>query len=456
MTAQYESAPSKKMRINFTYLFGLLTLLTCMVLIMGVMVNRKAMDPEALANFRYMKDLDFAQIWTGETFPGHFVTYRPMMATLLRAEYLVFGFNPPAFFTVNLVLLMVTAWLVYDIIYRATGEMLPALLGAGFLITDWQIVQTLYVIGEVQVTLAGVFGLGALWLVWFGKREGMLKTAVVFLLLLASALSKEFGLAFALAVFIDAVYKREGKWKTYVMISISAVAAFILLRLLVVSGAPTGKDYSSIQNMLKWFGFNISSGFLGTFFNLFRPASDGDLPSLDNLRFTTVEAWQITILQIVPIITLFILGFKKVDERRATVPLLFLLLGNSFLFFWNYAFRFHFLGKVAMYAVIGFGIAYLFRKWAPLPRKLNLLIVTCMYLGAILLWRGQVFHEYLETHRGWTENGQLCIPTDEYYQQEDFFGYYTVTDQETVRTVMEYYDLPLETCDCLDPYSVCK
>lgn len=454
MTSSDIPITSYKINQKAKYLLGAAVIITSMIIIMGVMVNRKAMDPEALANFRFMQELSFTDIWTGETFPGHFVTYRPMMATLLRFEYLVFGFNPPAFFTVNLVLLGVVALLMYDIVFRITGEMLPAMLGTLFFVTEWQIVQTLYVIGEVQVTLAGIFGLWALWLVWFGK--GKYKPIAVFILLLASALSKEFGLAFSLAVLITAIYKRKSGWKTFVAVTLGAVLGFILLRFLVVSTPISGKAYSSILNMLKWVFYNISSGFLYTFFNLFRPASDGDLPTLDTLRFPAPEAWLMTFLQIIPIIILFILGLRSKENRKFTIPLLFLLLGNSILFFWNYAFRFHFLGKIAMYMVAGFGISYIYKKWANVPKLLNSLILLFMYLSVILLWRGEVFNDYLDAHRHWTENGLLCIPTDEYYQQEDFFGYYTVTDQETVQTVMEYYDLPIEYCDCLDPFSVCK
>jgi len=402
-----------------------------------------------------MRGLNFVDIWTGETFPGHFVTYRPMLGSLLRTEYLIFGFNPPAYFTVNLILLILVAVLMYDIIYRKSGEILPALLGTLFFVTDWQIVQTIYVIGEVQVTLAGIFGLSALWLVWFGK-DRRIKPTAVFILLLAAGLSKEFGLAFALAVFIHAIFKREGNWKIYAGLSVGAVLTFIALRFLAVPIAPSGKEYSSFPNMLKWFFFNTTSGFVFTFVNLFRPASDGDLPTFNTLRYPAGEAWLMTIFQIVPVIILFILGIKNKDDRRVTIPLLFLLIGNSILFFFNYAFRFHFLGKIGMYAIAGFGISFLYKKWTQTPRMINTLILSFMYFAVIVFWRGDVFHDYLTTHRHWTEYGSLCLPTDEYYQQENFFGYYTSTDQETVRMVMEYYALPIEYCDCLDPYSTCK
>ncbi len=439
-----------------SYFFGVIVILISMILIMGIVINRKAIDPEALTNFYYMQELNLVDIWTGETFPGHFVTYRPVMATLLRWEYRIFDFNPPAYFAVNQVLLAVVALFLYDILHRKTGETLPALLGTLFFLTDWQIIQTLYVIGEVQITLAGIFGLWAIWLLWFGKRNGRFKPAIIFLLLLAAALSKEFGLAFSLVIFIDALYRRENNWKTYLITSVSVIIVFFALRMMIIPESSLGREYSTLKNMIYWYSMNIGSGFVFSFVNLYRPISDGELPSLGSLNFPTLEASSMVLLQIIPIILLFLLGFKSKNDRRATIPFLFLLLGNSLLFFYNYAFRFHFLGKIGLYAVVAFGINFLYKKWTTNPIIWRTLLVTFMYLAAMLFWRGDQFHEQLLAVRDWTENKRLCIPTTEYYQQEDYIGYYTITNSDIVRMVMEYYDMPREYCNCLNPNPLCK
>ena len=109
-----------------------------------------------------------------------------------------------------------------------------------------------------------------------------------------------------------------------------------------------------------------------------------------------------------------------------------------------------------MYAVVGFGIDTLFKKWSQKPKMNTPLILVFMFITVITLWRGDVFHNYLVEHTQWTDDETLCVPPDEYYQQEDFFGYYTTTDQETVITVLRYYKLPIEICDCLDPYGTCQ
>ncbi|MCJ7700007.1 MAG: hypothetical protein MUO62_00350, partial [Anaerolineales bacterium] len=460
--------------LNAQYLLGIILIIISAFTIMGIMTQRTATDPEALGNFRFMRELTLGDIWTDETVPGHFVTFRPVKQSMLRIGYLLFGLNPPVFFSLNLLLLCVVAGLIYEHIYRRTGEIFPALIAALFFITDWRLTPNIYVIGEVQITLAAIFGLLALWIIWYGK--GNYKPAKVFLLLLCSVLSKEFGLAFALAVFMDALIYKEKGWKTFVGVALGVVTVFMGIRLLMDAVPASVMSYSSFFNRIKWYFYNISSGFVFTFINIFRPGNDGDLPSVDNLQYTIPEAWHIVLFQIIPIVLFFILGFRKKEAQRVTLPLLFLLVGNSILFFWRYAYRFHFLGDVGMYIIMGFGIHYIFRKLGQDFHLPNAIYFCVLLMGSILFWRGQAFSQSLHQMVRWSDRGicssesgfssleigrclqtrGLCIPTDEYYSQENVSGYYRATDQETVRLVMEYYQIPITYCACLDPYPVCK
>ena len=469
--------PSKfrvKDKIDHSYIFGILVLILVSILIFRVMVDRIAIDAEALINFKYMREWSLLDVWIGETVPGHFVTYRPVTASIIRIEYLLFGINPPAFFTVNIILLGVVAILIYEIVYRKTKQLLPALLAAVFFITDWRLTPNVKVIGEIQITLAAIFGLYALWQVWFGKIR--FKPVVVFLLLLISVLSKEFGLVFALAVFMDAIINKKPEWKKYLGLSVGVVISYIALRLILDTLPSTVREYSSLLNMLKWYVVNISSGFVYTFLNIYQPANDGYLPNYSNLRYSYIEAWQIIVFQIVPIIIFFLLGFRKKEDRKFSIPLLFLIIGNSILFFYKYAFRFHFLGNIGMYIIVGFGINQIFNKILGKPKQLNVLIILNLFIAFGLLWRGIEFKRELTTVVTWTDqsicsskNGfssaeienclklrSLCIPTDEYYFQEDYHGFYTRIDQETVQIVMEYYGMPQEYCTCLDPNPYCN
>ena len=107
---------------------------------------------------------------------------------------------------------------------------------------------------------------------------------------------------------------------------------------------------------------------------------------------------------------------------------------------------------------------------------LNILIIFFMSMVPILQWRGGHFHDYLNQLVIWSDQDLctremgmseaevdlcmksrgLCIPTEEYYLQENFNGYYSSVSPDTVQLVMEYYNMPLEHCTCLDPNPTCK
>ena len=129
-----------------------------------------------------------------------------------------------------------------------------------------------------------------------------------------------------------------------------------------------------------------------------------------------------------------------------------------------------------MYLIVGFGIDFLYNK---LNRKLKwteISIIFLIALAMILQQRGLFLHGYFRSYLDWNDPGQctsdlgyspaeierclayrsICIPTEEYYLQEDFFGYYSATTPDTIRLVMQHYGIPIEYCTCLDPSPKCE
>jgi hypothetical protein len=451
------------------YSLGLGLILIVVWLIMSIAINRAAIDPETLASFKFIKERSLFDFWRGETFPGHFVAYRPIMASLFKIEYLLVGFNSPIFFLTDIILICVLAYLIYDVIYRKTRNLFPSIIATLFFVTDWRHFKNIYIITEAQATLAGIFGLLALWIVWFSKIKR--RNILIFFLLLASVLSKEFGLAFSLAVFIFALYERPKERKSLIAVSISVVVIFIGIRLSLGELPSTSSDFSFLTALL-----NMASGFFFSFIPLFITKSDGDLPSLGDIHFPPAEAKMIILFQILPIVILFLMGFKDKENRRITIPVFFIIVGNSVLFFFRYAYRFHFIGNIGIYLIAGFGINHIYNKMREQSQMLDILIAIIISLILILQWRGEYFHNYLAhlvslsdqalctREMGLSEREvglcmkkrELCIPTEEYYLQENFGGYYSSTDPDTVVMIMEYYNMPLEACSCLDPDPTCK
>lgn len=137
----------KEKLFNIHFL-NVLVIVGAIFAIMSIMVQRKAVDPEALVNFQYMREYGLQQVWTQESVPGHFATFRPITVSLIRIVYLIFGVNPPAFFSVNIILFSVAALLLYFIIYSKTNKALPALIAALLFVTDWRGLQTFTSLGK--------------------------------------------------------------------------------------------------------------------------------------------------------------------------------------------------------------------------------------------------------------------------------------------------------------------
>ncbi|MBL6966213.1 MAG: hypothetical protein ISR60_06635 [Anaerolineales bacterium] len=461
---------------KISYGVGIVLVLIVFWVIFGISMNSKLLDPENLFAVTLISERTYGEFWSESTY-SHFVTYRPIIATIFKLEYDLLGFSPKVLNFTSLVLLAVLSCQIYDIVFRRSKNMLTAVIPALFFVTDWRLQENVDTFIGAQDTLAGIFGLWALWVLWFSQTK--YKAGITFLLLLASFMSKEFGMAFALAVLVFALYEKPKQWKSIVMASFGAVAVFVAIRL-VLGLIPLPGEYPSFMNRAKWSLINIASGFIFTFLPSFT-GSDGELPLFNNINLPPTNHFQlndstIILFQVLPIVVLFLLGFSNKKERKLYLPLFFLIIGNSVLFFYKYAYRFHFIGIIGMYLIVGLGIDFLYNK---LTRKLQLVEISTIFLillAMILQQRGLYLHDYFRSYLEWNDPSQctsdlgyspaeiercltyrsLCIPTEEYYLREDFHGYYSATTPDTVRLVMQYYEIPAEYCTCLNPSPKCE
>jgi hypothetical protein len=425
-------------------------------LIWGSSATRKTVDAESLIVYTNLEHSSFQEIWTKETYPDHFITYRPLYLSILKIEYLIFGLSPVVFTSTNVLVFSGLVILIFSMIYRTTKQIIPALLPALFFITDWRNLKEIYSVPEVQTIMAGFFGLSALWFLWFG-REKRYRLLLIFLFLLAAPLCKEYGLAFALAAFISAIMGRnkDNHWKKVLVVSLSVVVIYVSGRLLLGLVPASTREYSSFLNMMKWMVANISSGFIFSFIPLFLTKSDGDFPSIENLYYAKDGIWVVVLLQVLPIIVLFIYGMKEKKYHWISIPLFFLILGNSFLFFFKYAYRFHFNSTIGIIVVMGFGIASILDKYgSKIPATYMVMVI--MLFTSIVYWRGTDASDFINELVRINQRQELCIPPDEYYTRENFDGFYTPISSTTVQSILSYYDMPMERCNCFDPKPVCK
>ena len=112
---------------------------------------------------------------------------------------------------VNLLLWVTCSWLVYRLVNEAGGSRPGAFVAAVWLLIDERSVDALTWIVERQSTLASVFGLIACWIVvrTSQRPRSRRETLAIAALLVASALSKEYGLAFGAALTCYAAAHRQ-------------------------------------------------------------------------------------------------------------------------------------------------------------------------------------------------------------------------------------------------------
>lgn len=171
----------------------------------------------------WVNQAPFSALWSLDS--RIYPEWRPLAYLTIWLEYRVFRLvGMPFYFLVNLGLWTACAWLVNRIIYELTRYRPAAVLAALWLLFDRRIIEGLSWIVERQTTMACVFGLTVV-LLLIRTRDRVLRpheAAGAAVLLFASGLSKEYGLAFAGAIAIYALIAR--RYRTLA----AAVAAVVL------------------------------------------------------------------------------------------------------------------------------------------------------------------------------------------------------------------------------------
>jgi hypothetical protein len=148
----------------------------------------------------------------GSFFTGAEQVWRPITYSSLWAQYEISGLDVEAFFSVNVVLWIVVASLVYLLVYVHTHLLLAAAAAALITLTDARTFSPLILIIERQTTLACTFGLLAMLVAYLtlrADRASRVSLAGIAVLLFLAAISKEFGLAFAFGVAAIGFFNRR-------------------------------------------------------------------------------------------------------------------------------------------------------------------------------------------------------------------------------------------------------
>jgi hypothetical protein len=136
---------------------------------------------------------------------------------------------------VNLALWIACCWLVYRIVDRLCQSRIAGAVVAVVLLSDPRAMPLMTWIIERQTSLACAFGLVALYVAAGARDRNWTRSegAAICGCLLCAGLSKEYGLAFAGAFLIDAVWHRRSE----IVWPLAAIAGYAAMRLVFAGGA---------------------------------------------------------------------------------------------------------------------------------------------------------------------------------------------------------------------------
>jgi hypothetical protein len=350
---------------------------------------------------------------------GNLPAYRPITELSIWLQYQVLGIAPPTYFTFNIAAWIAVALALYLLVYQLSTSVLASALAAGVLLLDPRALSAIFVIGDRATSFVCVCGLAALIVAMKyrpdGRRARLVQCVLVALLVLA-ALSKEYGLAFFVAVGMVGLISRREARRQLIVVVLVAVAIYVFMRFVVAGGpattycetmglgekvrevcyghvsktVPTHAEVLNGWDRIGQHAWNVGTSFVGTFFpSLFTP--DGALNYGSVGEFISGHAHSV-VPGARPTGDFFsrFLAFGLalvawVRLPRQTLPLLGLVIANALLSLAVYRPRNQVAGAVGFYASAGVGLALLL-PWLQSTVVRRALLATA--LGIVTIWLG--------------------------------------------------------------------
>jgi hypothetical protein len=330
-----------------------------------------------------------ADYFTGGAHSFYRPAYRPFAELTLWIQDHAVGLEPHSYFAVNIVIWALAALAVYAFVVLAVGSRALGAAAALATLLDARGILAILWILERQSSLALLLGMTAMLLVLVPPRRSV--WVAIGVLLLCSALAKEFGLAFAVAVPLFAWLQRR-PWRPGVLAGATAIVAYAILRGAVASGATArfcdtmgyGRsthevcygNYASLDHVAQKL-WNVFASLVGTFF-----------PSLFDSFGTLVTPSARSL--VVPAIVAALALLGAWTRPRWALPLLALVVLNAVLNFVLYRTRNQLIGFAGLYASAAIGLGWLWlrvqarRYAAVIAGVAGLLVVAWLAQQAVL------------------------------------------------------------------------
>jgi hypothetical protein len=403
--------------------------------------------------------------------------YRPVTELSLWLQYRILGITPESYFIFNIAVWIGVAVALYALVYLLSGSVLASALAAAVLLLDPRALSAIFVIGDRATSFVALCGLVALMVAMKyrpdGRRARWVEGALV-LLLVVGALSKEYGLAFFVAVGLVGLITRREARRQLILVVLAAAGIYAFMRFVVAGGPATtycetmgiGQRvreacYGHVPKTLgvpaevlngwariKQHGWNIGASFVGTFFpSLFTP--DGALnygsfgEFISNHAHSVVPGARPTGDFFTRFLAAGLAVVAWVRMPRQTLPLLGLIVANALLSLTIYRTRNQIAGVVGVYASAGVGLAILL-PWlrSTVGRRAVLgavLAIVAVWLGWQISLRSQdVAVEKKLVLQDTAASGGLCARVSPTVQKAGTL----FNSPEIIEKLRSYYHMP--------------
>jgi hypothetical protein len=371
--------------------------------------------------------------------PAIYPEWRPLAYLSVWLEHRLVGIDGVAVhYAINLALWTSCAFLVYRITLAFSGSQAGAFCAALILLVDQRVESALTWIIERQMLLACLFGLGALYVLLVRGRDRAVtrrEWGAIGGLLLASALSKEHGLAFAIAI------GGHGLWSRHRMQIASAATAVVIygaLRIGLAAGAIGGPYCESMGFMfgaddrcvdpatatgISQMAYNAAASFVGTL-----------MPGLfsDN---GAIEIAGDRVARKTILLGLVAIGYLRGSPQL--IPLAILPLATGLLGFMSYRPRNQLTGLVGLAILGGVGLATILRQRSSSSRSRIVARVAVISVLVVLAARG---YDARANVRRTVADGREQAPCEAGWLDRDY-------NRSFARLVKAAYKIP-------DPYCV--
>ena len=387
--------------------------------------------------------------------------YRPLSQFSIWLQFQLVGIEPISYYIVNILLWLGCVVILYFFVFQLTNSRLAAFLAASLMLVDIRVATALIWIIERQSPLAVLCGSSAILLFLYAVSSNHIKSMSIwiYVLLLFSVLSKEYGLAYAGGLFLLSCLIYRNHWKIVSIIVLCVIITYFGLRFGIAKNSGASdfceeqigyrtntlslcySDYD-LQTRVKFYTWNVGATFVGTFFpRVFSTAGQWNGINMTSWLDVAPDI-SISVIDLVfMLVTFGVVCVSFYRFPRLSLFFLALVILNAILSYLLYRTRNHLVGLTGVYGLFGLGF---YSLWQDYLRgkfwKFSLPVFISLLLTIIAI-KASGLSNYLEMMAlSYSETDNPCTEVFKHPYSQYF-------DMDVVQQLREKYEVDTECFD---------